>query len=72
MDRNKDLVLVTGVTGHQGGAVARELIAQGVKVRGMTRKPDSEAAQALKKLGVEIVAGDRRTGSDLGPPRDSE
>ena len=58
MDKNKDLVLVTGVTGHQGGAVARELVANGVKVRGMTRKPDGEAAQALKKLGIEIVAGD--------------
>ena len=58
MDTNKDLVLVTGATGHQGGAVARELIAQGVKVRAMTRKPDGEAAQALRKLGAEVVAGD--------------
>jgi len=58
MNKNQDLVLVTGVTGHQGGAVARELIAQGVKVRGMTRKPDSDAAKALQKLGIEIVAGD--------------
>jgi uncharacterized protein YbjT (DUF2867 family) len=58
MNKNQDLVLVTGVTGHQGGAVARELIAQGVKVRGMTRKPDGDAAKALSKLGIEIVAGD--------------
>ena len=58
MNTNQDLVLVTGVTGHQGGAVARELVAKGVKVRGMTRKPESAAAEALRKLGIEIVAGD--------------
>ena len=58
MNKSQDLVLVTGVTGHQGGAVARELVAQGVKVRGMTRKPDSDAAKAMQKLGIEIVTGD--------------
>lgn len=52
------LVLVTGVTGHQGGAVARELLAKGIKVRGMTRNPDSDAAKALAARGAEIVKGD--------------
>jgi uncharacterized protein YbjT (DUF2867 family) len=54
----KGLVLVTGVTGHQGGAVARELLAKGVKVRGLTRNPESDAAKALAALGAEIVKGD--------------
>ena len=58
MDKQKDLVLITGVTGHQGGAVANELLAKGVKVRGLTRKPESEAAKALAARGVEIVKGD--------------
>jgi uncharacterized protein YbjT (DUF2867 family) len=58
MNTGKDLILVTGATGQQGGAVARELLAKGHKVRAMTRKPDSPAAQALAKLGAEIVAGD--------------
>ena len=58
MESRQDLVLVTGVTGKQGGAVAKELIAKGVHVRGMTRHPESEAARAMKDLGVEIVAGD--------------
>lgn len=58
MNLIQDLVLVTGVTGHQGGAVARELVAKGVKVRGMTRNPESDAAKAMAKLGVELVAGD--------------
>ncbi len=51
-------VLVTGVTGRQGGAVARHLIEKGFAVRGMTRKPDSESARNLSMLGVEIVRGD--------------
>jgi len=57
MADNKN-VLVTGATGKQGGAVARELLAKGYRVRAMTRKPDSENARALAKLGAEIVRGD--------------
>jgi uncharacterized protein YbjT (DUF2867 family) len=52
------LVLVAGATGQQGGAVARELLAAGYKVRAMTRKPDGDAAKALAKAGAEIVKGD--------------
>lgn len=56
-DRNR-LVLVTGATGSQGGAVARELLAKGWKVRAMTRKPDSDKARALAAKGAEVVQGD--------------
>lgn len=52
------LILVTGATGHQGGAVARELLRRGYRVRGLTRHPESDKAQALSKLGVEMVRGD--------------
>jgi len=52
------VILVTGATGQQGGAVARELLARGHRVRAMTRKPDSAAAQALRGQGAEIVTGD--------------
>ena len=58
MERGKDLIVVTGATGHQGGATARELLAKGHKVRAMTRKPDSPAAKELAKLGAQVVAGD--------------
>ncbi len=51
-------VLVTGATGRQGGAVARELLAKGYPVRAMTRNPDSENARALAKQGAEVVRGD--------------
>ena len=54
----KNLIVVTGATGQQGGATARELLAKGHKVRAMTRKPESPPARELAKLGAEVVAGD--------------
>jgi uncharacterized protein YbjT (DUF2867 family) len=51
-------VLITGVTGHQGGAVAQALQGKGFHLRGLTRKPDGERAAALARQGVEIVKGD--------------
>jgi uncharacterized protein YbjT (DUF2867 family) len=58
METGKDLIVITGATGQQGGATARELLAKGHKVRAVTRKPEGEAARALAKLGAEITAGD--------------
>lgn len=52
------VILVTGVTGTQGGAVARELLARGYEVRGLTRNPESDRARPLSKLGIEMVRGD--------------
>ncbi len=56
------LVLVTGATGHQGGAVARHLLAlgkeQGVKVRALTRNASSPVAQKLLLAGAELAEGD--------------
>jgi uncharacterized protein YbjT (DUF2867 family) len=54
----KKVVLVTGATGQQGGAVARELIAHGYAVRAMTRNPKGDKAQTLAKLGATVVQGD--------------
>lgn len=51
-------ILITGITGKQGGAVARGLKGSGFKLRGMTRKPDSDHAKAFAGDGVEIVTGD--------------
>lgn len=58
MQKGKDLIVVTGATGQQGGVTARELLAAGHRVRAMTRKPDGDAAKALAKLGTEVVQGD--------------
>lgn len=51
------IFLITGATGKQGGATARHLINAGVKVRALTRKPESKSAMALRKLGIEVVKG---------------
>jgi uncharacterized protein YbjT (DUF2867 family) len=59
MADSKKTVLVTGATGHQGGAVAHELLSRGgYDVRAMTRKPDSEKARELENRGAEVVAAD--------------
>jgi len=58
MNKATDVILVTGATGQQGGATARELLAKGYKVRALTRHPEGAAAQELKRLGAEVVAGD--------------
>jgi len=52
------IILVSGATGTQGGAVARALLDRGFRVRGLTRNPDSDAARALAALGAEMVQGD--------------
>lgn len=51
------LVLVTGATGKQGGAVARHLLKAGFRVRALTRNPESSAAKRLVAQGAEITVG---------------
>src|SRR3954452_18519407 len=51
-------ILITGVTGNQGGAVARALQGTGFHLRGLTRMPEGERAAALARQGVDIVKGD--------------
>jgi uncharacterized protein YbjT (DUF2867 family) len=57
----KKIIAVVGATGAQGGGLARAILADrngGFSVRAITRKPDSEKAQALKNAGAEVVAAD--------------
>ncbi|HEX9632907.1 MAG TPA: NmrA/HSCARG family protein [Gemmatimonadales bacterium] len=58
MQIGKDLIVVTGATGQQGGATARELLAAGHRVRAVTRKPGGDAARVLAGQGAEVVRGD--------------
>src|SRR6202051_1236465 len=51
-------ILITGVTGNQGGAVARALQGTGFYLRGLTRTLDSERAAALARHGVDVAKGD--------------
>lgn len=57
--REKKIILVTGATGAQGGAVARALLQQGrFDVRIFTRNASSPAAAKLKRLGAQVAEGD--------------
>jgi nucleoside-diphosphate-sugar epimerase len=49
-------VFITGATGYIGGSVATRLIKRGDQVDGLARS--AEAADALKRRGVEPVTGD--------------
>ena len=50
-------IVVTGATGQQGGAVVKSL-RRSFHVKAITRDPKKPEAQALTKLGVEVVAAD--------------
>ncbi len=49
--------LVAGATGKQGGALARQLLARGRRVRVYTRDPGGTDARLLQRLGAELHAG---------------
>jgi len=52
------LVLVTGATGRQGGAVVEALLTRGHQVRALTRNSASPASKRLHEQGVDIAVGD--------------
>lgn len=55
---SRGTIVVCGVTGRQGGAVGRHLVADGWSVRGLTRDAASEKARSLSERGVEVVEAD--------------
>jgi len=61
------LIIVTGATGRQGGAVTRSLLGAGWPVRAVTRNPNSQKAQALSALGAEVLQGDMLDRRSLEP-----
>jgi len=54
---NKKYIFITGITGNQGGAVAKHLLEQNNSVIGLTRNTNSEKANEWKKKGVTIIEG---------------
>lgn len=58
MTRQDRTILVTGATGKQGGATARQLLAEGWAVRALVRDPQAAAARALAADGAETAVGD--------------
>ena len=59
------IIAVTGATGQQGRAVARQLLTAGWKVRALTRDANKPAATELAAAGAEIVAGDMDNRAEL-------
>lgn len=57
------VILVTGATGQQGGAVARHLLQKQQKVRVLARTPSK--AESLVRLGAEVVQGDMADSNTL-------
>lgn len=58
MEKTDKVILVTGATGRQGGAVVRHLVPKNSSVRALTRNVNSPAAKALAEKGAEVVRGD--------------
>jgi len=51
-------ILVTGATGNQGGAVARNLAENNFKVKALTRDPGSSKALKKQHPNIEYIRGD--------------
>src|SRR5262245_44082814 len=57
---NQPLILVTGATGNTGSGLVPKLLAAGARVRALVHTAGK--AEALRKLGAEVVV------ADLGDP----
>jgi len=58
---DKKTIAIVGATGAQGGGLARAMLEDRngpFRVRAITRKPKSEKAEALAKLGADVVQAD--------------
>lgn len=53
-----ETVLVTGITGNQGGGVANAALELGFNVRGLSRNISSDTSKAWIERGVTMVQGD--------------
>jgi uncharacterized protein YbjT (DUF2867 family) len=65
----KKIIAVIGATGAQGGGLVRAILADrsgSFAARAITRKPDSEKAQALRAAGAEVVGADADKPETLG------
>ena len=58
MPNTDRIILVTGATGRQGGAVIRRMLPKGWKLRALTRNPTTAAARDLTRQSVDVVQGD--------------
>lgn len=52
---HEGVIAVVGATGRQGGAVVRHLLADGWRVRALTRDPESDRSRGLEARGAEVM-----------------
>ncbi|KAG2175427.1 hypothetical protein INT43_001074 [Umbelopsis isabellina] len=58
IDPKDKTIVVSGITGKQGGATAKALLDKGFKVRGITRDVNSSRAKAWAEKGAELTTAD--------------
>ncbi len=66
MVENK-VIVVTGATGNQGGAVVKHLMNSGFTIKAVSRNLQSQSADRLRQQGVEVVYGDLDKPETLTP-----
>jgi uncharacterized protein YbjT (DUF2867 family) len=49
------IIVVAGATGNQGSAVVARLLAEGWRVRALTRDAEGPVARRLARAGAEVV-----------------
>jgi uncharacterized protein YbjT (DUF2867 family) len=64
--KSREINVRTLKPGTQGGSIANSLLATGhYRVRGLTRKPESDKAKALAYKGAEVVKCDLSVKEDI-------
>ncbi|MBL0130713.1 MAG: NmrA family NAD(P)-binding protein [Chitinophagaceae bacterium] len=56
--QNDKTIFVTGATGNQGGAVVRNLVSKGFRVKALIRNPGKLRSKSITGENVEIIKGD--------------
>ncbi len=64
-------IAITGVTGSQGGAAAKHLLAEGWRVRGLTRDAASAAARKILPAVKDMEATALQNSRYGGAPAES-
>ncbi|KAM0231507.1 hypothetical protein ACHAP5_011038 [Fusarium lateritium] len=67
---SKVLCVIFGASGNQGGSVIRSILASPqaseiIRIRGICRDANKPTARYLETLGIEVVAGDLSSESDM-------
>ncbi|KAJ7457704.1 NAD(P)-binding protein [Mycena latifolia] len=67
-DLSAPLVVIVGITGNQGGSVARALLESDkpYRIRGLTRDVTKPVAQEFARAGAELVAVSLAVGNETG------